>query len=230
VAEGIRAVLFDFAGTLCAPRETTDCVRRAAEGAGVSLTHHEIAELASEYLAAGFPGGPYPDAVPSSLLHSYEQRDLGARQHREAYVGLLSTVAGPVPGFATALYEQVLSPDGWVPYPDAQPLVAEIAGRGLTQGVISNVGFDLRPVLSHHGLGVLGDRCTLSFEHGIAKPDPRLFQIALGTLGTKPAETLMVGDHPEVDEAASALGMKTYITPMAPAGAIRGLRRVLEHV
>lgn len=227
---GIRAVLFDFAGTLFAPRPTVECVRLAGERTGFALSDAEAADLAERYLAAGFPGAPYPADVPAHLVDAYARRDLGPGEHRTAYVGLLSTVPSPVPGFTERLYEQILSPDGWVPYADAHEVVTGLIGRGLRVGVISNVGFDLRPVLRHHGLAELAERSTFSFEHGFTKPDPRLFAQALKSLEATADETLMVGDHAEADAGGEALGIRTVIWPMSPPGAIHGLRRVLDEV
>ena len=48
----------------------------------------------------------------------------------------------------------------------------------------------------------------VSHEHGIWKPDPRIFQLALAATGTAASETLMIGDNPYTDIAgANASGM-----------------------
>lgn len=76
----------------------------------------------------------------------------------------------------------------------------------------------------------LAERCTLSFEEHVTKPDPRIFRAALHKLGTTPCETLMVGDHAEADGAAAELGMRTLIWPMSPPGSEHGLARGLAVV
>ena len=50
-------------------------------------------------------------------------------------------------------------------------------------GVVSDIHYPLRPHFDHYGLGTFVDSYTLSFEHGVQKPHPRLFQIALEQLG-----------------------------------------------
>lgn len=184
--------------------------------------------LAEAYLAAGIPGAPYPSSVPAELADAYAGRDLSGEAHRFAYVGLLSTVAAPSAGLAEAVYEQVLDPAGWVPYADAPPAVEALLDAGVTVGVISNIGFDLRPILREHGMGALVDACTLSFEHGFTKPDPRLYEAALDVLGTDARDTLMVGDHPVADGAAAAVGCRTLLLPMSQPGAVHGLDGVLR--
>ena len=226
----IRAVLFDFAGTVLMPLDAPTWVTHAANRAGVRLAQDEIAALAQRYLEAGLPGGPYPDDVPEEVARMYAVRDLGPEEHRAAYMGLLSTVPEPAPGFTQAMYEEVLGPEGWVAYPDAAPAVSALQDAGLRVGLISNIGYELRPILAAHGLGDLAQRCTLSCEHRIMKPDVRLFQAALAQLESEPGETLMVGDHATADTGGVALGMRTLVLPMTPPGPPHGLDAVLRLV
>jgi putative hydrolase of the HAD superfamily len=176
---------------------------------------------------AGLPGGPYPAEVPAHLGDIYANRDLSAAAHREAYVGLLSTVAEPL---AEVLYAQVLRPDGWLPYPDARGVVGALRNGGFRLGIVSNVGFDLRPILRRHGFEALAASCTLSYEHGVAKPDAAIFHAAIRSLDAEPSETLMVGDHPVADGAASAIGCRVLLLPMSTPGDVHGLEQVLRLV
>jgi HAD superfamily hydrolase (TIGR01509 family) len=225
-----RAVLFDFAGTLLVPRPEIAWVRAAAAELGLELTAGEAERLAAGYRAAGIPGGPYPASVPAALRAAYARRDVSAELHRRAYVGLLSTVPAPDPRLAEAVYEQVARPDAWAAYPDAAAVTAGLAGAGIRIGVLSNAGFDIRPILREHGLGALAERCTVSYEHALMKPDPRLYRIALERLGASAEETLMVGDSPAADGAAADLGIRTLLLPMSPPGSEHGLRAVLDLV
>jgi HAD superfamily hydrolase (TIGR01509 family) len=230
VRRPVTAVLFDFAGTLFMPLAPEAWVAAAAAEAGVALGGDEVAVLADRCLRAGLPGGPYPAAIPDALVEVYDKRDLSAAAHRTAYVGLLSTVAGGYDGLAEALYAQVLRPEGWLPYRDALRVVTALADSGFKLGVVSNVGFDLRPVLRRHGFEALADNCTLSFEHGVAKPDAAIFREATRSVGADPSETLMVGDHPEADAAAAAIGCPTLLLPMSDPGGEHGLDGVLRLV
>jgi HAD superfamily hydrolase (TIGR01509 family) len=168
--------------------------------------------------------------VPAALAGAYAARDLDQARHREAYAGLLSSVALPHPELAGALYERIRAPEGWVAYADAVPVLAELRARGVRTAAVSNVGFDLRPVLAGLGLLALLDACVLSCEVGAAKPDARIFRTACAALGTDPAATLMVGDHPEADGGAAAAGLDVLLLPMTPPGTTHGLRAVLAQV
>lgn len=220
---GVRGVLFDFAGTLFMPRPAREVV--AAAGG-----EEEVHDWAAAYEQAGLPGGPYPETVPQELEHLYAIRDSGPAAHERAYVGLLQAAGEPWPGFADRVYEQIRSPDGWVPYADAHEVVSSLLEGGLQLGLVSNVGFDLRPILRAHGFEALAGRCTLSFEVGATKPEPAIFAAACELLGTPGEETLMVGDHPEADGGAAALGMPTLLLPMTPPGSRHGLDAVLDRV
>jgi FMN phosphatase YigB (HAD superfamily) len=230
VSKRITTVLFDFAGTLFCPLSAGEWVTAAARRSGTELSEPETEALAAAYLRVGLPGGPYPASVPEPLRSAYAERDLSRDAHRRAYVGLLSTVPGPSPTFAEALYDEVLLPGSWVPYADTRPVIGALCEAAIRIGVISNVGFDLRPILRHHGAAELADACTLSFEHGVAKPAPAIFRAALDSLGSTPGETLMVGDHAEADGAAADLGCDTLILPMSAPGATHGLQRVVHRV
>jgi HAD superfamily hydrolase (TIGR01509 family) len=223
----VTAVLFDFASTLFAPRPTAELLANAAAVLGLELSEEESVELARRYLAAGVPGGPYPRVMPDHLASLYAQRDLSPHIHRAAYAGLLSSVAQPYPGLAEALYEEVLTARGWVPYTDARSVIDTLERRGIQVGLVSNIGFDLRPILRPHGFGDLADTCTLSYEVHAVKPDPVIFRAALQKVGDHPARTVMVGDDPSADGGASALGMTTLILPVTPPGTPHGLVRVV---
>jgi putative hydrolase of the HAD superfamily len=222
-----RAVLFDFAGTLFMPVAPETMMTAALERIGLELAAEERDRLAAEYARVGIAGGPYPSEVPEALTELYAQRDLSAENHRRAYVGLLSEVSAPTPELAEVFYEELLRFESWVPYAEAAAVLDALTGAGITVGLISNVGFDLRPILRGNGFAALAERLTLSYEVGVAKPDTDIFAAALRTLGSQAQDTLMVGDNAEADDGGVALGMPTLLLPMTPPGSRHGLEAVL---
>jgi putative hydrolase of the HAD superfamily len=97
--------------------------------------------------------------------------------------------------------------------------------------VVSNIGWDLRPVFREHGLDPFVGTYVLSYEHGVQKPDPRLFATACAELGIAPGNTLMVGDDRTADGGAAALGCALYFVDHLPAAdRPDGLRPVLDLV
>ena len=157
-------------------------------------------------------------------------RDLSADAHREVWTALFERANAAVPDIAGTLYERVMDPSAWIPYPDTAPTLRALRSRGVRIGIVSNVPRDLRPIFAAHGMVELVDAFTHSFEVGAEKPDPAIFRAACRALGVAPAETLMVGDHPEADGGAAKAGLRVYILPAEMDGDVRGLGRVVELV
>ncbi|MET9083671.1 HAD family hydrolase [Streptomyces sp. NPDC004237] len=82
--------------------------------------------------------------------------------------------------------------------------------------MVSNIGWDIRVPLAEAGLLRWLDTVVCSFEEGIRKPDPRLFEIACARLGTGPTRTLMVGDSPGSDTGGEPLGIRTVLVDPTP--------------
>jgi HAD superfamily hydrolase (TIGR01549 family) len=95
-------------------------------------------------------------------------------------------------------------------YDDALPTLAELRRRGYLLGVLSNTARDLDAFVAHHGIDV--DALLTSATHGKTKPHETIFRRMLGLLGTRPGETLMVGDTLEDDiEGARGVGMQAVL-------------------
>jgi FMN phosphatase YigB (HAD superfamily) len=112
---------------------------------------------------------------------------------------------------------------GWHPatlMPGAQAAIQQLARSGISLGLLSNG--------QAHTLASLGgiedffapELTLVSYQQGIAKPSPALFQRMaerLGCRGISPAETLYVGNDPAHDiQPAAAVGFRTGL--FAPQG------------
>ncbi|MEU8713179.1 HAD family hydrolase [Streptomyces sp. NPDC001414] len=211
------AVLFDFSGTLFRIESTESWLRAVAEESGAEFTGTELTETAQALEAAGAqPGGANPLELPADLAEVWSVRDQSAALHRTAYTGMSRRVPLPDPALHDALYERHMTPRAWAPYPDAAEVLRTLRAQGIGVGVVSNIGWDLRPVFRAHGLDAYVDTYVLSYEHGVQKPDPRLFTVALEALGAAPARTLMVGDSRPADGGAAALGCRVHFVDHLP--------------
>ncbi|MGW1875191.1 HAD family hydrolase [Streptomyces sp. NPDC001975] len=213
----MTAVLFDFSGTLFRVESTESWLRAVLAESEAGLTEAELTAAARALEVAGaLPGGANPVELPEELAGVWAVRDESAEQHRAAYTGLSRRVPLPDPALHDALYERHMTPDAWTPYPDTAEVLRTLRAQGIGVGVVSNIGWDLRPVFRAHGLDAYVDAYVLSYEHGVQKPDPRLFTVALEALGAAPAETLMVGDSRPADGGAAALGCRVHFVDHLP--------------
>ncbi|GGO91070.1 HAD family hydrolase [Wenjunlia tyrosinilytica] len=213
----VNGVMFDFSGTLLRVTSTRTWLATALEAAGIAVDDEELGVWAARLETAGaLPGGANPVRVPAHLERLWRERDLDGERHRAAYTGLTREAGLPWPDLLEPLYDLHMAPRMWRPYPDTAAVLGELRRRGVPVAVVSNIGWDLRPVFRHHGLDGLVDVYTLSFEHAVQKPDPALFAIACEGLGLPPSEVAMVGDSRIADAGAAALGCPVHFVDPLP--------------
>ena len=94
-------------------------------------------------------------------------------------------------------------------YPEAENCLSELS-RHYKIGIIANQELGSEQRLEKLGLLKYIDLVAASAEEGVAKPDLRIFQIALDRSNCKPEEAVMVGDRIDNDIIpANKIGMKT---------------------
>ncbi|MER7790597.1 HAD-IA family hydrolase [Streptomyces sp. NPDC097640] len=226
----IKGALFDFSGTLFRIEPTDAWLRAVLDASGTVLPEEDLLRYARRLEDVGaLPGGAPPLAVPPHLSEVWGTRDRSAEEHRAAYTGLAREVPLPDAGLYDALYDRHMQPAAWRPYPDAAEVLGELRRRGVRIAVVSNIGWDLRPVFRAHGLDEFVDAYVLSFEHGVQKPDPRLFRVACDALGLAPEDAVMVGDDRRADAGAARLGCRVHLVDHLPVERRPdGLRPVLD--
>ena len=211
----LRAVLFDFGGTLLDMASDDEAHRRAfdwtarewelpVDGEGLWRQHMEFMEP----FWHGQPEvwRPLRDLTRQSfdrLLHRYgrpatdETWDRFWRRYLEAHAEVMR------------------------PYPDVQECLDRLARLDVHLGLLSDVDIDFLDF----ALGALRlrdrfDSITTSEEVGAGKPNPRAFALALQKAGAASAEAVYVGDSPSRDvRGAKAVGMRTIHVARTGAGA-----------
>lgn len=209
-----HAVLFDFSGTLFRFEARDEWFADLHDEHGAPIHLDKQAELMRRMTQ---PVG-LPAAIADDDRVAWERRDLDPEQHRRAYVAILKASGLAVPGHAEALYERVLDPASWVPFPDTAEVLTALAAARIPVGIVSNIPFDLRSVFALHGLVDTVGAWALSFEVGAIKPNPRIFHAALDPLGVAPYDALMVGDSDEADGGARRLGAAFELVADIPVG------------
>lgn len=197
----IRAVIFDWRGTLVS--ELTPCgwAGEALRRAGREYDDAAIAELLQ--------------AIQTPALRSRLQSPQGntsLERHRQTYYSVFADA-----GLDIEVADELWAVDSDPTYNkfavDAAASIAILRERGCKIGVLSNIHFDIRPLFDQAQLLDSIDTFVLSNEHNMQKPDPAIFRLTLDRLGTTAGETLMVGDGPSRDGAAVDIGMTTLLVP-----------------
>jgi len=92
---------------------------------------------------------------------------------------------------------------------DSKTVLKQLSKR-YRLGVIANQRTSIMPIFERYEIGHYFDVVLISEAVGIAKPDKRIFKLAIEHAGVKPSETVMVGDRIDNDVApARAMGMWT---------------------
>jgi HAD superfamily hydrolase (TIGR01549 family) len=220
----VRAVLFDWGHTLFDTAGSTDFIldwtrRNGGVTDGPAVTPDEIHAVWNDARLRS-----------RSADELAKGRDKDAATHRACWTALWGELDARWPGLADALYEFETSAAGWSPYVDTAEVLRELQRRAIPVVVVSDVPFDLRPILAHYGLDSLVHAFVLSGEHGTIKPELELFRIALAAAGVDAAHALMVGDNNVNDGAAIDVGIRTLLLPPVTSGSPRGLWSVLDLV
>jgi len=88
-------------------------------------------------------------------------------------------------------------------------LLLELRRRGIKVGLITNTFSDERDLIRSSKLFPLFDATRISYEEGVLKPDPSMYQSIMLELGATPDECLYVGDGGSRELfAARDIGMK----------------------
>lgn len=108
-------------------------------------------------------------------------------------------------------------------YPDALGTLRNLKEQGCRVQVLSDIHFDIRPLLLDQGAGGFIDDYVLSFEHGVQKPEAAIFELALDRLDVAPSRALMVGDRSTHDGAAAESGITSLLLPRISTPSHRNL-------
>jgi len=229
----IRAIFYDAGHTLVRPRPEIDEVWEF-------LAHQLGADIAAERRGA-FPdvAAFFYSRLGEDGLGSYAS-DAAARTFwSEYYTYALRDAAPGLPreqalSAGEALYNWYAEPAQWQPFPEVIDALEAARRRGLIQGVVSDWGSDLLPILHAHEITRLMDFVVASAVVGTSKPHRDIFLHALGRAGVAAQETVYVGDSYLADVLGSrAAGLHPVLidrdgaAPAIDAPVVRSLTDML---
>ena len=186
----IKAVFFDAAGTLIKPaRRVGESYATIAAKHGKDVSASDIAERFRVCFDLA-PRLAFPGAADDSL----------SGLERDWWKQLVARVFEPWSPFErfedyfAELFVYFAKPEAWALYPEVSETLSELKQRGVILGVISNFDSRLVRILNGLGAGSSFEHIFVSSRVGYAKPDPRIFQVALSRHGLRPPDAIHVGD------------------------------------
>lgn len=115
-------------------------------------------------------------------------------------LGIRKQVAG---GFSRLLrsFDEALLKVKIVAEPDAREVLSELKRRGYLLALLSNTshGHVIKRIMDREALSGFFDHLLYTDEIGPRKPNPEAFKILLDRLGTRPEETVHIGDRVDLD-------------------------------
>jgi putative hydrolase of the HAD superfamily len=203
----LRAILFDASGTLFRVRGSV-----GQAYAGVAARHGVIVrpdQIENRFRGA-FATMP-PLAFPGVPLDELPGREV-AWWRQVVATAFAGARFADFDAFFRDLFDYFAHADAWELFADVPPALHALQARGVRLGIVSN--FDGRLVAICQGLGIADAFATIvmSSRAGCAKPDPRIFAVALEHLGVAAAEALHVGDSDSEDvKGAQAAGLRAVL-------------------
>lgn len=232
----IRAIFYDAGHTLVRPRPEIDEVWDF-------LAHQLGIPIHAEHR------GPFPDVhaffytrLGEDGLGSYSSNARARSFWTEYYAFALKDIApdhprAEVESAGGALYDWYADPAQWQPFPEVIETLERGRERGLIQGVVSDWGSDLLPILHAHEITDLMDFVVASAIVGASKPHRDIFLFALGRANVKAEDAVYVGDSYLADVLGSrSAGLhpilidRDGVAPKIDAPVVRSLLGVLDVV
>lgn len=192
----MRAVIFDFFGTLTEP--SAERLRRQV--------------YAATGEALGIDGATFYDAMAAS----FPERITGVHGDTRATLDAIARRCGATPS-ATQLDEAVRrhlagSARLRTPRKGAVETLTALRSRGLALGLISDCSSELCEAWDETPFAALIDAPIFSWSQGYRKPDQRLYATAAARLGVAPAHCWYVGDGASREHwGAARAGMRPVL-------------------
>jgi len=96
-------------------------------------------------------------------------------------------------------------------HPDIEPMLQALWEKGYKIGILSNCSQEEVEILRESKLASLADQLVLSYETGLCKPDPKIYQLMARRLGVSCPECLFIGDGGSQElYGAKEAGMQPY--------------------
>jgi putative hydrolase of the HAD superfamily len=190
----IKAILLDFGGTIANTKTDWEMVSERAK------SRLELEDIRVDPV-------DLENAFKDAIEYRYQQHELGVELNSYDFFNHgLGILGHKVDLDITDELEQIVNDEGYVEFVTGLEDVLMELSDSYKLALLSNSWLEApRKALRDHGYGRWFDVMVCSFDIGIPKPDPRIFEFALDLLGVRAHEAVMVGDSLEAD-VKGALG------------------------
>jgi 2-haloalkanoic acid dehalogenase type II len=195
----IKAVVFDLYGTLLADdtqaggEDKDEAVSRTLREAGYDVYYQEVEAARLAVMFIDYPRGR-------------------ADTPKEFYAKVLERLEiSPDLKLAETLARKAAESEKVRLFEDVVPTVNALKARGIKTAILTTIPiWRFKHALEANSVKI--DFICTAKEAGAVKPNPKIYQTVLKTLGVKPNETLMVGDEIRTDVIPpKKLGMKAVM-------------------
>lgn len=208
----VRTVVFDAGMTLIQPRPTfSEAFADACRERGLDVSADDV--RASAHLWREHHDVWLDTGMPNPFAGDEEAEAEYFRGLYRRFLGALGVADED--GVADHVLRRLSDPDAYRAFPEVPEVLDELDRRGVRIGLISNWGtlVSLPEILDRLRLRERFEVLIVSGEVGVAKPDLRIFELALERLGEGPSRSVAyVGDDLTADVApADALGLTSVL-------------------
>lgn len=206
-----KVIFLDAVGTLFGVRGSVGAVYSAiALKFGVEVPTETLNQAFLQAFAASespvFPGAD-PEEIPECEFEWW--RAIALRTFQQA--GVLTQFAD-FDDFFDQLYNHFATAEPWFIYPDVLPALEAWQKIGIELGIVSNFDSRLYWVLEALKLKEFFTSITISTEVGFAKPNPKIFAIALQQHSCAANQAWHIGDSFRQDyQGAKAAGLRAIL-------------------
>jgi putative hydrolase of the HAD superfamily len=203
MSQNIKAVLFDFVGTLVFVKDSVGSVySQIASGYGKFSNAELLDRNFHMLIKKKIPptGGEIEEKKwwKSLVVETFEMSNCN--------------LGDKLNSIFESIFIEFSKANVWGIYPDVLPVLNELRKRNIKLGLISNFDSRLEIILNQIGIIHFFDCLSYSGKVGFSKPDSRIFQYALKELDSLPEETLYVGDSLDNDYVpANDLNINAYL-------------------
>lgn len=180
----MESVIFDWGGVLIDdPRP--GLLRYCADAFGVSQAHYT--------------------PVHDSFLDAFQK---GLISEAEFWQDISQELRRPAPEVASLWFNAFRS--AHVPRPEVFSLVSSLRENGYKTALLSNTERPAVKLFHELGYGMF-DALVFSCEQGVAKPERRIYEIALEKLGSDPPWSIFIDDRQDYVQGAKEVGLNAIL-------------------